>query len=92
KEAFKYLLIAILGWLVWSKLIKPTLDRMAAADRARGEAKAGTSMMNADGEVVFVDPQAAFERKLADAKALAKDDPKLVAGIVKEWVGGNEPR
>ncbi|HWT53460.1 MAG TPA: flagellar basal-body MS-ring/collar protein FliF [Rhodocyclaceae bacterium] len=92
KEAFKYLLIAVLAWLVWSKLIKPTLDRMAAADRARGEAKAGTSMMNADGEVVFVDPQAAFERKLADAKALAKDDPKLVAGIVKEWVGGNEPR
>jgi flagellar M-ring protein FliF len=91
KEVLKYLVIALLAWLLWSRLIKPTLDRMAAAERTRQEA-GPTSMMTADGEVVFMDPQAAFERKLAEAKEIAKQDPKLVAGVIKEWIGSNEPR
>ncbi|BCT67854.1 flagellar basal-body MS-ring/collar protein FliF [Nitrosospira sp. NRS527] len=32
----------------------------------------------------------AYEQNLALARQLAKDDPKLVAGIVKQWVTGNE--
>jgi flagellar M-ring protein FliF len=90
-DVVKYLLIALAAWLVWSRFIKPTLDRMAAADRAKREA-AGESMMTPDGEIVFENPQAAFERKVAEAKELAKQDPKLVASVIKEWVGGNEPR
>src|SRR5690606_13600964 len=73
KEALKYLLIALVAWLIWRRLIKPTLDRMAA-DSARREAKPA-AIIREDGSVEL-DPQAAFERKLADAKAIAKDDPK----------------
>ena len=31
-----------------------------------------------------------YEQNLALARQLARDDPKLVAGIVKQWVTGNE--
>jgi flagellar M-ring protein FliF len=91
KEALKYLVIAFIAWLLWSRLIRPTLDRMAEAERA-GKEPGTTGMMTADGEIVFEDPQATFERKVAEAKELAKQDPKLVASVIKEWVGGNEPR
>ena len=43
--------------------------------------------------VFLEDAQAApSSANVADAKELAKQDPKLVASVVKEWMGGNEPR
>jgi hypothetical protein len=35
-------------------------------------------------------PQTAYDAHLAQAKALAKQDPKIVANVVKNWVAGNE--
>jgi flagellar M-ring protein FliF len=29
-----------------------------------------------------------YEEKIQQARELAKQDPKLVAGLIKEWVGG----
>ena len=89
KEAFKYLAIALIAWLLWSRLIRPTLDRMAEAQKPE-------ATMTDDGMIVLggggEDPQAAFERKLATAKEITKQDPRLVASMVKEWMGGSEPR
>ena len=89
KEAFKYLAIALIAWLLWSRLLRPTLDRMA-------ETKKPETVMTDDGMIVLggggEDPQAAFERKLATAKEITKQDPRLVASMVKEWMGGSEPR
>ncbi|HWV18547.1 MAG TPA: flagellar basal-body MS-ring/collar protein FliF [Rhodocyclaceae bacterium] len=89
KDALKYLLIALLAWLIWRKLVKPTLDRMAA-DSARREAKPA-AVIREDG-TIEEDPQAAFERKRTEVRELAKQDPRLIASVVKEWMGGNESR
>jgi flagellar biosynthesis/type III secretory pathway M-ring protein FliF/YscJ len=32
----------------------------------------------------------AYDQKLANVKAIAKQDPKLVANVIKDWVGNNE--
>lgn len=89
KEVFKYLAIALVAWLLWSRLLRPTLDRLA-------ETKKPETVMTDDGMIVLggggEDPQAAFERKLATAKEITKQDPRLVASMVKEWMGGSEPR
>lgn len=92
RDIFKYLAIAIVGWLIWSKMIRPTLDRMAAeSEKARQVTSNETGIMFSEtGEVI--DPQAAFDKKLSDAKSIAKQDPKLIANVIKEWMGGNEPR
>jgi flagellar M-ring protein FliF len=31
-----------------------------------------------------------YDQKLLNARQLAKQDPKLVANVIKDWVGGNE--
>jgi flagellar M-ring protein FliF len=91
KEAIKWLVIALIAWLLWSRLIRPTLDRMAEANKPAPTMNED-GIMVLDGEPLPEDAQAAFERKRAEVRELAKQDPKLVAGVVKEWMGGNEPR
>ena len=90
-ELLKYAAIALVAWLLWSRMIRPTLDRMAAQGRSAAEQERNRSIMTED-EVFTENAHASFERKLADAKSVAKQDPKLVASVIKEWVGGNEPR
>lgn len=89
KEVFKYLAIALIAWLLWTRLLRPTLDRLA-------ETKKPVATRTDDGMIVLggggEDPQAAFDRKLATAKEITKQDPRLVASMVKEWMGGSEPR
>jgi flagellar M-ring protein FliF len=34
--------------------------------------------------------QANYEDRLRVAKDMAKQEPKVVASVVKEWIGGNE--
>ncbi|MCL5999445.1 MAG: flagellar basal body M-ring protein FliF, partial [Chloroflexi bacterium] len=34
--------------------------------------------------------RAGYEEHLMVAKQMAKQEPKIVAGVVKEWIGGNE--
>jgi len=91
KDVVKYLVIALLAWLLWSRLIRPTLDRMAEASKPEPTMNED-GIMVIDGEPIPEDPLAAFERKRAEVRELAKQDPKLVASVVKEWMGGNEPR
>ncbi|MDE2600344.1 MAG: flagellar M-ring protein FliF [Rhodocyclaceae bacterium] len=90
KEALKYLAIAVVAWLVWRRMIRPTLDRLAEANKPEPSLNED-GIMVIDGEPVE-DAQAAFERKRAEIRELAKQDPKLIASVVKEWMGGNEPR
>jgi flagellar M-ring protein FliF len=91
KDALKYLVIALIAWLLWSKFIRPTLDRMAEANKPEPTMNED-GIMVIDGEPLPEDAQAAFERKRAEVREVAKQDPKLVASVVKEWMGGNEPR
>jgi len=85
-EYARYLLIAIVGFWLWSRVVKPVLISFAeAAARAAAERAAAA----------VEEPQAAqhqhsYETKLAAAREIAKQDPKAVAAMIKDWVGRGE--
>ena len=75
-----------------------------AADRALGERQQDQGAGDEEGEEgeegegaqVTLTPEAAaaqqFEEKLARARELARDDPRVIANLIKEWMGSNEQR
>ncbi|MCC7310364.1 MAG: flagellar M-ring protein FliF [Sulfuritalea sp.] len=81
KELAKYLFIAIAVFWLWTRVLKPLLEKLieaAAVPASQGiEAVAGEAAT-----------RQTYESKLAAARDLAKQDPKAVAGMIKEWVGG----
>lgn len=93
KDAAKYLVLAVLAFLIWRRMLKPLLDRMQENSRRTAHSDAA---FTAEGETAAGEgeksPQELFEERLAMARAIAKDDPKLVAGVIKEWVSGSEPQ
>jgi len=92
KEAGKYLVFALIALLVWAKLLKPVFEMFAAAaQRAEAERKAAATAAAARQSVHAGGIQAGrpFEDKLQGARDAAKQEPKLVADLIKEWMGGN---
>lgn len=83
----KWLLYAAIAWLLWKKAFKPLFGMFAAAARRVEIEQANRAEMAAEGHVVARGAQA-FDAKLQQARDLAKEDPRLVAGVIKEWVGG----
>jgi flagellar M-ring protein FliF len=85
-EAGRYLLIAIVGFWLWTRVVKPVLISFAeAAARAASERAAAT--VNETPQAVH---QHSYETKLAAAREMAKQDPKAVASMIKDWVGRGE--
>lgn len=94
KDVFKYLLIAGgIGFLLFG-VIKPAFKAITEQSAAQEEAilaaaQHGQVAHHAGGAAnPYAAQQAAnsYEDNLQLAKQLAKDDPKIVATVVKEWV------
>lgn len=93
KELGRYLLVALAIGFVYFGVIRPLIKAVTppppeVEDEAEG---AGTEEGDED---VIVDLSGArvmsFDEKLARARELAKSDPKLVANLLKEWLGAKE--
>lgn len=85
KEIGKHLLIAaVLGYLVFG-VLRPAF-RNLATQRSNAE------LLSAEpqGEAAMIGSQAGYENNLQLARQLARQDPKVVASVVKNWVAGNE--
>ncbi|MDP1634069.1 MAG: flagellar basal-body MS-ring/collar protein FliF [Gallionellaceae bacterium] len=91
KDIFKYLLIAGgIGFLLFG-IIKPAYRTIAEQSAAQEEAWAAMQNNPVTHHAGGLNPYAAqasnsYEDNLQVAKQLAKDDPKIVATVVKEWV------
>jgi flagellar M-ring protein FliF len=81
KELAKYLFIVIAVFWLWSRVLKPLLEKLIEA----AAVPVARSIESVSGEAVA---RQSYESKLAAARELAKQDPKAVAGMIKEWVGG----
>jgi flagellar M-ring protein FliF len=90
KDLGKWLLFALLALLLWKKLFKPLFEMFAAAaHRVEVEEETAAEVAAAAGEAAHGGPRPrGYEEKIQQARELAKQDPKLVAGLIKEWVGG----
>jgi len=95
KEALRYLIVvAVLAFVAFG-VIKPLMKSIAPppredeedetmAEREEGEEDA-TASISAAAKVV-----SSYESKLARARELARDDPRMVANLIKEWMGVGE--
>ncbi|MEN6586428.1 MAG: flagellar basal-body MS-ring/collar protein FliF [Sulfuricella sp.] len=91
KEVAKNLLIAALLFYLVFGVIRPILRDLAQPGHARPH-----HLGAADEEMAEISPQAAaraaqsagYDENLKAARELAKQDPRVVASVVKDWVGG----
>jgi flagellar M-ring protein FliF len=97
KEIFKYLLIGGGIFFLLFGIIKPAFKSVAEISAAQQEAMesaaahgGGIHNTVGGGEYTRQSPGASYESNLQLAKQLAKDDPKIVATVVKEWVNKDE--
>ena len=95
KEALKYLLIAgTVGFLLFG-VIRPSFRNMAAQAAAKSEEEAAETKLHPSehgGTLTDekLNAENSFDKNLQLAKQLTKDDPKIVASVVKEWVNKDE--
>ncbi|MBI5007568.1 MAG: flagellar M-ring protein FliF [Nitrosomonadales bacterium] len=93
KDAFKFLLIAGgIGFLLFG-VIKPAFKTIVQQNEAQEEAWATMQHSpvahhagGATGQYAAQQASNSYEDNLQLAKQLAKEDPKIVATVVKEWV------
>jgi len=91
KELGKYLVFALIVYLIWTKLMKPLFATLAAAaQRAEAEQKAEASRMKETSESYRATHRmTSYDDKVKAARDVAQQDPKLVAEMIKGWMGAN---
>jgi flagellar M-ring protein FliF len=91
KDIGKYLLVGAFVLFLVLKVLRPM-----ARNLARPQAPAPTPLLAAAGADAAhtLPPQEqqgdAFENSLRNARQIARQDPKVVANVVKDWVASNE--
>jgi len=85
KELGKYLAFGVIAWITWTRLLRPMFDRLATMVPPPPPPVAAEDYGAED-----MQHRMSYEHKLTAARDIAKQDPKMVANVIKEWVGGGE--
>jgi flagellar M-ring protein FliF len=88
KTAGKYLLMALALVLLYLRGLKPMLKKLD--EMAKLPPPAPIQQLQHAGGGNLLPGQRNYEENLTRAQQLANQDPRVVANIVKTWVGGNE--
>lgn len=91
RDAVKYLAFALVAYLLWTKVFKALFEMFASAAK-RIEAQEAAEAERAAVAAAHAHGGPPYDVKLQQARDMARQDPKVVANVIKEWVGGNEPR
>jgi flagellar M-ring protein FliF len=95
KTAAKYLLIGLAGLYLYFGILRPAVRRLfKQPDPPPAEPELPSSMDAASGEAGEVNEvleemekkQTTYQRNLITARQMAKDDPRIVATVLKNWV------
>lgn len=89
KTAGKYLLMALLLLILYLRVLKPMLKKLSAS-MAPLPVSQNAHLQHADDGVLALPGQRNYQDNLSRAQKLANEDPRVVANIVKTWVGSNE--
>lgn len=88
KEMAQYLIFAVIAFLVWSKLLKPMFEMLAAAaHRVEAEENAAAELAEETAEGMHIHKGPTFEDQLKEARDVAHKEPKLIAELIREWMG-----
>lgn len=89
KDLAKWLVFALIAWLVWIKVFRPLVEMLAAAaHRVEVEENVAAEAAIEGHQAAAAPPPRSYEDKVQQARDLAKQDPKLVANVIKGWVSG----
>jgi flagellar M-ring protein FliF len=86
-ELGRYLLIAGAVFWLWTRVLKPVFEKLMEAPPPRMAPQKSEFEVGADG---MLHRHRGYDEKLAEARDMAKKDPKAVANMIKEWVDGGE--
>jgi flagellar M-ring protein FliF len=88
-----YALLAVVLLYAWFGLLSPTLKdlmRVGARVEPTYAPGPGEPAMAVPGGASAPPTQASYDSDLRAVKHLAKQEPRIVANVVKDWVGRNE--
>jgi flagellar M-ring protein FliF len=103
KEGARWLALALVVLIVYKKVIKPLLKSVAPPEPEKPDEEdenVEPDMANAEegeaGDGLDIPPEVlelelakmSYEKKLTRARDLAQKDPRAVAQLIKEWLGG----
>ncbi|HEV7804141.1 MAG TPA: flagellar basal-body MS-ring/collar protein FliF [Burkholderiales bacterium] len=89
KDAGKYLLIAAVALFLLMRL-KPMIQNLARPPGSTPPPQLALVPNPALGAPTLAPKAELYQSSLQNARQIAKQDPKIVANVVKDWVGGNE--
>ncbi len=97
KEMGKYLLAFIAIFFLYKKVLKPLIEKFSQPHRHHTNEQGEEVDDDEDGSEVHLSraahappPGSSYQSHLNNAKQMAKENPKVVASVVKVWVNGNE--
>ncbi|MGV8893091.1 MAG: flagellar basal-body MS-ring/collar protein FliF [Burkholderiaceae bacterium] len=100
KEIGKYLIAGIILLYLFFRVLKPMLRKLTGKGATVNAAEALPAPDDGEDTVQIGNaakmlaqekhPASSYEKNMGLAKQLAKDDPKIVANVVKSWVNSNE--
>ena len=89
KELLKYLAVLIALAVVYFGVVRPLIRSVAPPPPQKDD----DAFDDEDGVLVELNagpPALTFDDKLARAKEVAKSDPKMIANLIKDWIGAND--
>ena len=90
KETGKYLLMAVALVILYLKAAKPLLKKLSEMPALPAPGQDAHLQHAAQGELMALPGQRNYKENLTRAQKLANEDPRVVANIVKTWVGSHE--
>lgn len=100
RDNFKYLVLALLAFLLWRMLLRPLLHPwLVNIEKQRQELEVLNKQEDLEAVTAAVSetaapdeptPQQIFDTKLARVRELTLQDPKVVANIIRSWMAGQE--
>ena len=96
KDIFKWLILAAIVAYLWLKIIQPLIQTMFPPPAEPSEAAAGEGggvggTISVTDEDIEAEEAAlsSYAAKINKAREIADKDPKVVANMIKEWMGTN---
>lgn len=86
----KYLLMAVALVILYLKAAKPLLKKLSEMPALPAPDQHAHLQHGTHGEMIALPGQRNYQENLTRAQKMASEDPRVVANIVKTWVGSHE--
>ena len=92
KEIGRYLLVVAIALFVVFKVLKPLMRQVTsyAVDKDKDKEAEDQLVLDADGKATNALAVPQLSQSLDKARAIAKDDPRIVANVIRDWVARDE--